>query len=72
MDNNNFNNNGKSEKRRGFLALAGALSLGAMLRPFTSKAAKAASIKNINDENKLLTVKIHPSAVKRNTKGKSL
>jgi hypothetical protein len=65
-------NNTKSQKRRGFLALAGSVTLGALISPLASKARKINIMQKTTEVNKSLAVKIHPSAVKRNTKGKSV
>lgn len=64
--------NTKTQKRRGFLALAGSLSLGALISPIASKAKKINNLQKNTEVNKPLAVKIHPSAVKRNSKGNSI
>ncbi len=59
-------------KRRGFLAVAGALAAGVLIKPFTAAKASKIDSPGHKGNKKSVSVKINPSAVKRNSKGTSV
>lgn len=68
----NKKENTDKTKRRGFLAVAGALAAGVLIKPFNAAKAAKSDSTGYEGNRKSISVKINPSAVKRNSKGTSV